>query len=290
MWGRRSTAYNIEDAFSPHPTSINTSTSSALFCFFSKNSWDSVCFFWLWLSSELIFFQEIFSSVVFQGVRARFTLPTSALYRALQNRRVGKGNVYLWMGSCFMSLKKKKNECFKNLPWREKPCFCSPGYREENSAGVQAMPHSEAILPSKDPLCNVMFLTTVKISPHPPQWKCGPTPLFTYGMLWRYVTQFQKCRIKYSELPFHDSFLCNVLPLAAGRVQDSGSDTRARWSPGWWGGLHCHCRHQWVTECLAFQKEAWLLFSSLAFEGTSPYLTGLKTVHICCHVRSLPLI
>lgn len=71
--------------------------------------------FWLWLSSELIFSQKIFSPVVFQGARAHFILTTSAPYRAMQNRRVGRGDIYLRMGSFFISMK-KKNQCVKNLP------------------------------------------------------------------------------------------------------------------------------------------------------------------------------
>lgn len=39
------------------------------------------------------------------------------------------------------------------------------------------------------PLQCSVYLTTVTISLHLLQWKCGPTPLFTYGILWSYVTQ-----------------------------------------------------------------------------------------------------
>lgn len=97
----------------PCPTSINTSTSSALFCFLPKNSHGSVCLFWLCLSSELISSQNLFSLVVFHGTRVRFTLPTSTSYRALQNWRGRMGNRHLRIGSCFMSMKKMKNQCFK---------------------------------------------------------------------------------------------------------------------------------------------------------------------------------
>lgn len=164
--------------------------------------------FSLWLSSERIFVQKIFSAVVFQGARAHFILTTSALYRAMQNRRVGRGDIYLRKGRCFISMK-KKNQCFKNLPWREKSYLYSPGYGEENRAGVKAMPLSEAILPAKDSLCNVMFLTMVKISPHPLQWKCGPTLLFTHGMLWCYATQTV---LETEDKTLRASFSC-LLPL-----------------------------------------------------------------------------
>lgn len=115
MWNRRSAACSIQDAFSPSP--CQSVQQHPLLCSpsFLKNPacvLFSVCGWAL---------QKIFSPVVFQDDRACFTLPTNALYRGLQKKRVGKGVIYLRMGSCFTS--KKKNQCFEILLWSEKAVF-----------------------------------------------------------------------------------------------------------------------------------------------------------------------
>lgn len=107
------------------PTSINTSTSSALFCFLPKNSQGSVCLFWLCLSSELIFLQNLFSLVVFHGARVRFTLSTSTSYRTLQNWRARKGNIHLRMGNCLCPWRWRISVS-KTFPEGRNPVFVLP--------------------------------------------------------------------------------------------------------------------------------------------------------------------
>ena len=134
-----------------------------------------------------LFAPDIFSGCV-SGCQSPFHPAHKCIAQSVAKQKHEEGQYIPQDGQLF-HLHEKEYQCFKKVPWEEKPCLCPPGYREEHKAGGQAMPHLEAILPSKDSLCNVMFLTTIKISPCPHQWTCGPTPLFTYGMLWCYVTQ-----------------------------------------------------------------------------------------------------
>lgn len=142
----------------------------------------------------------------------------------------GLGQGCFRMDSCFISMKKKPalKGTLSLFSWQ---------YREENSVHTQAIPHLEAILPSKYFFCNVIFLTVVNLSLPTPMkmWTNSTVHLWDVAVLHDTVS-FQNYKIKYSELPFHVSFFCNMFPLTVGRVQKGRrSYTWARWSPGWWG-------------------------------------------------------
>lgn len=161
----------------PQPTSINTPLLCSLS--FLKNP---VC--------ESFFFgcgwalQKIFYLAVLEGDSTCFTLPTNALYRALQKRRVRKGTIHLRMGSCFIS--KKKNRCFEILLWSEKPFVLDTGKK----AAVVQKPclTQKPLSPPKLPLQCSVYLTVVTISPHPLQLKHIDSLhcllMGFYGLMW----------------------------------------------------------------------------------------------------------
>lgn len=109
---RRSTAYNIQDIFSVLHLNQHINIVWSVVSFLKIP--EILCaLFWLWLSSELIFSQKIFSPVVFQGARAHFILTTSAPYRVMQNRRVGRGDYIPQDGQLFHLHEEEESVCQK---------------------------------------------------------------------------------------------------------------------------------------------------------------------------------
>lgn len=149
MWNRRSAACSIQDAFSSQPMSINTATSSAVFSFFPKKS--CLCaFFCLWLS----FAENIFSCCI-SGWQSLFHPAHKCIVQSTAKEESGEGRYIPQDGQLFHLQKEESVFWNPSLKWETRLCS---GYRKESSGGIQAMPHSQATLSSKDSLCNALCI------------------------------------------------------------------------------------------------------------------------------------
>lgn len=133
--------------FPPQSTSINTSTSSAVFTFFPKKS----CL-WAFLRLWLSFAENILYCCV-SGWQRLFHPSHKCIVQSTEKEESGEEHCTPQDGQLFHLQKEESVFWNPSLKWET---LCS-GYRK-NSSGVQAMPHSDATLPSKGSLCNTLCI------------------------------------------------------------------------------------------------------------------------------------